>query len=68
MKYPKETKEIGYPPKEYRFTGKYSRQTQGYYKATRNKKIVYAPIYKNKEGQTIIDMGQIFKKEIKRKC
>ena len=59
---PKQTKEFGYPPKIYNFTGEYSKQTQGYYKATRNKKIVYVPIYKSKDGETINDMTQISKR------
>jgi len=59
---PKKNKEFGYPPKIYRFTGEYSEQIQGYYKATRNKKIVYAPIYENEKGKKIIDMKQLFKK------
>ena len=54
----RETKEFGYPPESYHFTGEYSEQFQGYYRATRNKKIVYAPIYENKEGKTIVDMEQ----------
>ena len=59
---PKQIKEFGYPPKIYNFTGEYSKQTQGCYKAMRNKRIVYTPIYKNDEGETINDMTQIFDK------
>jgi hypothetical protein len=64
MKYPKQYKKFGYPPETYYFSGEYSEQIQGCYKATRNKKIVYAPIYINKKGKTIIDMEQIFKKGV----
>ncbi|MBA7673605.1 hypothetical protein ES703_81808 [subsurface metagenome] len=65
MKYPKKLKQFGNPPKTYHFTGKYSEQTQGYYIiADRNKKIVYAPIYENEKGETIVDMEQIRKGSI----
>ncbi|PKP57763.1 hypothetical protein CVT91_09885 [Candidatus Atribacteria bacterium HGW-Atribacteria-1] len=64
MKYPKQTKKFGYPPKIYYFTGEYSKQALGYYKSKRNKKIVYAPIYENEKGERIIDMKQIFKKGV----
>ena len=36
MKYPRQTKQFGYPPEIYHFTGEYSEQIQGYYKADRN--------------------------------
>lgn len=58
-----EIKKFGYPLKTYHFTGEYSEQIQGFYIiAGRNKKIVYAPIYEDEKGGTIIDMGQIRKR------
>ena len=55
----KQNKLFGYPPELYGFTGEYSKQTYGYYKANRNKKVVYVPIYENKKGKRIIDMTQM---------
>jgi len=56
---PKSIIKFGYPPKEYYFTGDYSKQTIGWYKATRNKKTVYVPIYKSTDDEIISDMTQM---------
>ena len=68
---PKARIEVEFPhflPKIYEFTGEFSKQTLGCYKASRNKKIMYAPIYKSNDGTIIIDMTQLYKpKEIERK-
>ena len=64
MKPPKKMKKFGYPPKWYRFTGEYSELIQGYYKAKRNQRIVYAPIYKNQMGHRILDMGNVVTKKM----
>ena len=59
-----EIKKFGYPLKTYHFTGEYSEQIQGFYIiAGRNKKIVYAPIYEDGKGGTVIDMGQATNKK-----
>lgn len=46
----------GYPPVEYKFTGRWSKQQQGFYKATRNKRIVKVPIYRSAQGKEILNM------------
>jgi len=57
-KQPKLTIISGYPPKIFKFTGKFQKRELGHYKARRNKKIVYVPIYKSADGEILIDMNQ----------
>lgn len=52
-------KEFDYPPKLYRFTGEYHTGEAGHRRATRNKDKFRAPIYKNDDGKTVVDMTQI---------
>jgi len=63
---PRQTIECGYPVKTYYFTGEYSEQTIGYYRAMRNKRTIYVPIYKSDDGEIIDDMSQIIRKEARR--
>lgn len=59
-------KEFGYPPEKYSFTGEYSDQSRiprhipgATRKGIKRYKVTnYAPIYKNKKGETIVDMTQ----------
>lgn len=56
---PEQTKEFGYPPKQYQFTGDYHEGYAGYRRAKRNQDRYRAPIYKNDEGHVVLDMQQV---------
>ena len=56
MEHPVQVIEWGYPLKIFYFTGKYFERTIGYYKAMRNKRTIYVPIYKSKDGEVLHDM------------
>lgn len=58
MSEPKPTITFGYPLKDYFFSGKYQGILRGFYKAFRNKKPIFAPIYYDKKGNSLIDMTQ----------
>lgn len=53
----------GYPPKTFKFTGMFHKRELGHYGATKNKKIVYIPIYKNNDDEILLDMNQQYNKE-----
>ena len=44
----------GYPEKEFKFTGKWVQQSQGFFRAKRNKRIVWVPEYRADDGETIL--------------
>ena len=59
LKQPKLTIIIGWPPIEFKFTGKWDRQeTGGVRGARRNKRMIDVPIYKNDAGVFVEDMQQ----------
>jgi len=49
-----ETIKSGWPEKEFKFTGKWVQQAQGYYRAKRNKEIVLIPEYRANDGEIIL--------------
>lgn len=55
----KPTLSFGYPLKIYQFTGEYQGVLQGFSEPIREKRIVFAPIYRDYEGKGLIDMSQL---------
>lgn len=51
-----ETIKAGYPEKEFKFTGKWIKQYQGYYRAARNKRAVLIPEYRADDGEIILSV------------
>jgi len=49
----------GYPPVEFEFTGQWSTQVQGFYRAKRNKRRIKVPIYKSADGEKILFYDKI---------
>lgn len=54
----KQTLSFGFPLKIYQFTGEYQGVLQGLNEPKREKRIVFAPIYRDYEGKGLIDMSQ----------
>jgi len=71
MNPPKKVK-AGYPEKEFKFTGNWIEQNQGYYRAKRNQKKVLIPEYQADDGEVILmteysDLGGELEKNSDRK-
>lgn len=50
---------FGCPLKIYMFTGEYQGVLKGFIEPRREKRIVFAPIYRDREGKGLIDMTQV---------
>jgi len=52
----------GHKRERWEFTGEYEKISCGHYKASRNKDTVYVPIYKSNDGELMLSMTQLTRK------